>query len=696
MLLTLLYFIYVTYGLGLIADFFVKWKDNFFEKLVMRIGFGIAFFTLFGIIFDLLFIPLHFLVFFLLSTFFYGYFFYKNKSFNFFGHFKLNKLEIISIFVVFVLFIITAYMYIGGSLSYSYMENGDPWGYTTVSKVISEEMTFRADYKYNHYAEPYTQGYQILMGILHQTNDSIYLNMKFFHNFILSLGILFFFFFAKELFKNRKGQYYFALFSTIVFFSIPSWVSHFIFSLSFNMTLFLVLLYALFKINNRDNWKLVCGLVFGSILVNHFFTSFVILLFLVIYFFIKTIIDKELSKNIFEVILIGIFCFLLYFIPTTMRHPSFIFTDYVRQSHGGLEQIIFPLFSNLILLLFLIILFILFVIFIYKEKLWFKYISRYFFKKNYIKFIFIGFFIIFLIVLILPFKILEISGSADREYTFKDFFVASSQNMINNPIGWGYFISFFVLIGLIVLFLNYKDLFEKKYFDYLFILFMFILFFLLTHGKKFSISIMPFRMWTFLAIFVALICGVGIYFIFYLIKNKNFYIATFIVFIILGCIVYTSFIPKYKLNNMPWPDEQLIIPESHNFYDYIRNNFESNTKMISICRDSDFLVSYNMMPIIVDKNFNREYGRDKELKMHYDLFYERNSSQIYDFLKNYEIDYFVMGVSCVIRDLVRNQNNQQYYLEKIQNKTIEIGSYTNYFELIYSDSTNAEFLFKVK
>ena len=132
-------------------------------------------------------------------------------------------------------------MLMGGAFSYDYFEDGDPWGYAVVIDYIAENRTFSVPYHAVQYSEPYTQGYQIVMGIISQTNDSVYWTMKFFSTLIYSFGVLFIYYFSRRF----SGSEAVALLAGLFLFAVPAWVSHFIFSLHYNMTLFIVLLYVL-------------------------------------------------------------------------------------------------------------------------------------------------------------------------------------------------------------------------------------------------------------------------------------------------------------------------------------------------------------------------------------------------------------------------------------------------------------------
>ena len=195
MVLSILFFLGVTIGLSFLIDLFIDYRADIVEQFFMRIGFGISAFTILGIFLDFFGIPLHFMTFLIIAFIITISAILKKWKFSFNKWLQpiKSKNNIISYIIVFLMFCVTAYMYISGSFGYPYFENDDPWDYTVVSKVIGEGHTIRAPFKYNHYSEPYTQGYQALMGVIGQTNDSIYWTMKFFTNLIYAFSIPFFF-----------------------------------------------------------------------------------------------------------------------------------------------------------------------------------------------------------------------------------------------------------------------------------------------------------------------------------------------------------------------------------------------------------------------------------------------------------------------------------------------------------------------
>ena len=191
---SVIYFLVVTFSTGTLIDLFVrKWEADWLEKLVMRFGVGLAAMSVIGVILNLLHIPLDFRVFLGVGFFILICAIIRNKPFSSFAtrergaalsQWWKSREFWYSIFML-VLFAVTVKMYVGGTFRYDYFEDTDPWGYTVVADFISEMKTYSAPYYSIQYSEPYTQGYQIVMGVLSQTNDSIYWTMKFFTSLII-------------------------------------------------------------------------------------------------------------------------------------------------------------------------------------------------------------------------------------------------------------------------------------------------------------------------------------------------------------------------------------------------------------------------------------------------------------------------------------------------------------------------------
>ena len=653
MILSITYFIIVTLCLSFILDLFVEWNPDFFEQFFMRIGFGLAFLSVLGVILDLLYIPINAWIILAISVLFPALKLYEN------GFSKEDVIDILDVStkkkifysIILLLFLVTAYMYISGSFSYTYMENGDPWGYTAVSKVIAEEETFKADYRYNHYSEPYTQGYQIVMGVLHQTNDSMYVTMKFFHNLILALSIPFFYFVARRIFPSKEE---YALFSTIALFSIPSWVTHFIFSLSYNMVLFLLFLYSLFKIN-QNGWKYISGLVLGSLLVNHIYTATIAIIVLALFYFFKVIHSGKLHEEFIDTGYIGLATSLLFFVPSSLRH-SYYFDEFVKESHGGLEKILFPLINTPSLLYPLIIALIAGFIALRFKHYWKDYVTSLLRSDSLRYSIYALFYGVIGILTFIPTKLINIEGTASRSYSFGDFWNADP-SMINNTVGWGPVIFLLIAVAVITILLNYKKLRTDKQ-EHLFIISnVFLILLWLVFGMDHSILIMTFRIWTFLAIFSALLAGYGLYLIYKATDSFDKKTITYLIVItIIAVMVWTSFLPKYQHNTSSWPESRIMVPQSYSAYTYMRSNLPSDVNAVRLCGKSEILASYDAYPPLKDPRITPQWrgGPENTTSLQEEI-YNMSSQQIYTELNERDVEFVVLGLSCI----VEQQENQQ-------------------------------------
>lgn len=679
---SIIYFLIVTIGLGFLIDLIVKeWKAGILEKLVIRLGTGIAVFSFLGVILNLLHIPLDWKIFLAIAIviFLAAIYFRKQEilsgfKFNFS---KITKNQIYSVLVL-IMFAITAYMYIHGSFAYPWLENGDPYGYALASKYIAEQKTYSTPFHFSHYSEPYTQGYQIFMGVLHQTNDSIYWNMKFFNALIISLSILFFFYFAKNFTKNRD----IALISTFALFAIPCWVGHFIFSLNFNMALFPVFLYCLSSMRNNTKWKYIFSIIFASLLINHVNTAVTSALIFGIYYLNKVFVEETFNKELIQAGFFGIFLSLIFFIPSYVRHSEFFFNPTAQT--GGLN-IIFKFLLKLIstptyLIISIITLIIIFTLY-FKKNAWFKYIKQGFqINKIKHKIFFILLAILFLILLLPSQKLVNIKGTGTRDYTFSDFFIAQKGNLTNNPIGVGLVLMIFFSVGLLLILVHYKKLFKKENFWISTTFIWSIISLIIIFGTYFSIMYMPFRMWTFFAVFASLIIGFAVVNLLKLIKNKPIKFIVLLLFIIL--VIPTSFSQKYWHNTATWPEHQVFVLESQQFYVWLRDNgrIPKDSAVYPLCHQPSTMYGYDMNPMTWQ---NEELSELSE-KAYYRTSLNKSLEDNYDFLKRNNMDYTVLGASCVAK--------HKFDVNLVNNKIQEMANSTS-FTRIYN--TESEFLFKV-
>ena len=571
--LTILLFFSCTFFLGFTASFFVKGSDNFLERNLMRIGFGISLLPLLGIVLNIVRIPADWRIILALCAAYPIYYVARNlKKFSF--SFKLTKGDLYSIAML-AIFAFNFYVYLSGSFSYPYLDDDDSWAHTFGVKYVSMKLNIFAEETKNvSYINPYPPAYDVLLGILHQTNDSVYWTMKFFNALIVALSTIFFYFFVKEL-SGSKGK---ALFASFALASIPAFMSHFIWALSLAVPLYFVAFYALEMVKQDRKWWILSGLVMATVFTATPTHSTYFGLFFVFYIAAKAISEKKLP--VYE-LLGGVFgavlSFVFWWIPMIIQHGFY----------GTLKGLGIQVGTGV--------------------------------------------------------GALSVGGTGDKVYTFKDFFFAQSQNMINNPIGIGIVLSIIAIIGLAFLFLKLPSPnAEKKWLAIM--LAWFLLTFYAVNSAKLPIKISPFRAWMLLAIPVCMLAAEGASALMIIVRKFSGNVGRYVLLmLIIAGVYFTSTQQKIAVNTSQWPpgafwtsgDEigaylwmyQKLPKNSHVFTywndgpiigldmynchwcpdvrDYMRSGFNQSAK-----QTHDWLSSRSYQYIIIDGQTAREFGSD--------------------------------------------------------------------------------------
>ena len=336
-LFSIVFFLVVLYGFGSSVSFIAKESDDFLERNLMRLGIGLGVMLLFGFLLNVLKIPLDWRIFLglgILILIAKSYFDYrKNKTII--PKFNLNFYSILML----ILFAITLYMYVHGAFAYPYLEDDDSWSHAMSVKYVSVEKTvFTGKEVLFHYIDPYPPAYDMLLGIVHQTNDSVYWTLKFFNALIISLSIIFFYYFVK-VFSNSSKK---AFFSTLALFAIPAYLSHFIWAIALTMPLFFVAFYCTEKIRDDRNWWIITALVIMPTVTSSPTHSAYFGLFFVVYFAARLIAERRFLIYEFLAGLSGVvLAFVLWWAPTIIEHGFYkvIQTINPRASAGILNVI---------------------------------------------------------------------------------------------------------------------------------------------------------------------------------------------------------------------------------------------------------------------------------------------------------------------------------------------------------------------
>jgi hypothetical protein len=522
-LLTIVLFFVYTWGLGFSLTRLVKESENFLERNIMRVGIGLTALIVLGVILGTLRIPIDFRIFLVASLAVPLYHLIKHKAYQ---KFKLPSLKLkfshINILIVLVIFLASLFMYTSGAFKYPYLEDDDPWGHAAGAKYVSVEKTiFDPPTGYHfQYMDPYPPAYDMMFGILHQTSSSVYWTVKFFNALIISLSLLFFYFFAKEFTGSRNK----ALFSTFVLASIPAYLSHFIWAPALAMVVFFPAMYAFEMIKRNRMWKYLAGVGFAAVLLAHpthaVKLGIMIIIYLVVLKAAYFLSDKKtFFKNYIHfgiAFVVGIFLSLFWWL--------FKFGAFAEVSKGGLrsgtdvalEQI--SQSSNII------------------SKGW-RIITEVFNAEG---------------------------GTATRAYTLRDFFITQSANLINNPIGIGLVVSALAVLGTLAVIIKLSIQFKKLTFKqktYSITLLLWLIFAYLGVNSvtyNLPVGLFAFRFWMVLAVPVALIAAEGLFAIFdslktlKLDKTTTLAIKLVIVIIIVGGIGFTSTTQKYDVNTACW------------------------------------------------------------------------------------------------------------------------------------------------
>jgi len=584
---TILLFLFYCFGLGFTASFFLKNSENFLERNLMRFGFGLSLFPFLAIVLNIMRIPADWRIMLVISSIYPSYFVVKNFSkinLSNFSKVKITKTNL-SVFIMLIIFFASFYVYSTGAFSYPYLEDDDSWGHAQTAKFYSiEKNAFSETAKIIRYMTPYPPTYPIIMGILHQTNDSIHWTLKFFNALIVSLSIIFFYFFAKEFIGNKNK----ALFATFALASIPAFLSHFIWALALSVPLYFVTFYAIERIKYDKKWWIVAALVMFSTLTSSPTHSTYFGLFFVLYLMTKVILERKLLLWHIAAGALGLsLSFLFWWLPMLIRYGV----------NGVLAGVGLSISKGA--------------------------------------------------------TVLSVGGTADRVYTFKDFFFAQKQNMINNPIGIGLFLSFLTIIAVVFLFVRFKDLLKKEN-HWLVITFVWFIFTLYAvNAAKFPIKLSPFRAWMLLAIPVCILAAEGTYNLTNITKKAagNYGKYGILIILIIG-IFFTSTQQKIAVNTAIWPsggfwtyvqDEtgRVFSPELEGYL-WMRENIEPDAKVFSFvidgptigmdkficywCDDirefkktgsnktaseiNSFLKTRGYEYLIIDGQFAKEYGTD--------------------------------------------------------------------------------------
>ena len=589
---SIVFFLIVLYGFGSSISFIVRESDDFLERHLMRLGIGLGIVPAFGLLLNLLRVPLDWRIFIIASLLILAIKSYLDYRKNEFFNVKLN-VNLYSLFML-VLFAITLYMYTTGAFAYPYLEDDDSWSHAMGVKYVSIEKTVFTPELIFHYVYPYPPAYDMLMGIIHQTNDSVYWTLKFFNALIISLGIIFFYFFAREFTNSSKK----AIFSTFALFAVPAFLSHFIWALALTVPLYFVSFYCAERIKHDKKWWIAAAVVMVTTLTSSPTHSTYFGLFFILYFIGKTIAKRKIP---FYEALAG-FCglalsFFLWWIPVLRKHGLNKTLQILGIGGTGGNTSVFNILGTGDM------------VYTFSDFLCQPGTPCY-----------------------------------------------NGQNMINNPIGIGLVLSVLAVIGIFYLVMKYKEMFSKDNYYKFVILLWFALTFYAVKAAKFPIKISPFRAWMLLGIPVSLLAVESINLINSIVKsaakkltaNKMIAVASSLALIALVFygLYATSFVPKYKVNTAFWPPGAFWTSnEEIQGYVWLKDNIQEGSRVFTFV---------NNAPIIAFDKFTCHWC--PEVRDFQKNGINKTSEEIYSWLKQNKYEYLVVDGQTA-RKFGQNQTN---------------------------------------
>ncbi|MDA1196449.1 MAG: hypothetical protein O2779_00615 [Nanoarchaeota archaeon] len=422
-------------------------------------------------------------------------------------------------------------VFLNGAFNYPYFEDDDPWVHAVGVKYVSIEKKLDDPNNKLKYIDPYPPGYDAVIGTLHQTSPDIMWTMKFFNSLIIAIGIACFFFFAKTFMQSSQK----ALLATATLAMLPSYLSHFIWAHALVITLFIISLYPVLKVEEDKRWILPAVLAITGMVLTQPSQPIKYAVMFGIFLLVKSIVQKKIPVRQGLTIAGGYLLSLIWWIKNGVSFGSRVYNDqpelYINAPTG-------------------------------LAKVWAT-IQDFFPPQG---------------------------GTATRAYSFNDFFVVKSQNLINNPVGLGVAISIITLLSIAILLLAFKGMKKQKKIWTITTLFWLLFAFLGVNSLTFNlpVGLFAFRFWMILAIPVSLLTAEGIVSLSQLAKQVNIpKIATISLLLLL--IFFTAGKQKIEVNTANWPPGQMWTSNEEVAGYVWMKDLPANTKVFAYSNDEQVI-----------------------------------------------------------------------------------------------------------
>jgi len=529
----ILFLIYL-YGLGYSLTRFERFLSA--EITVMRLGIGLGAFPVLGVLLNFFHILIDWRIFLVFSLSLPVFDLFRwARSGPLWPKFTITAANIRwPFFILLGIFIFSLICYCYGPFTYPWLASDDSWYHAASIKYISTERQINIPSGVFQYINPYPPGYDLLIAVMHQTANSLSWTMKFFNGLIISLGVIFFYFFAKQLMGNKTK----ALIATFFLASIPCYLSHYIWSHSLIVTLIFPAFYLVLKAKDDRRYILAAGVVVGGILVTQptqpiKFAILYLLLLSAIY-----LVERRVDQRLIIIPIIGGMLALAWYGPVIRqyRHKELKFVS----ASGTVE--------------------------FKKSRTATRFMSGLFSPQG---------------------------GATTKKHKIYHYLFPPQRNDRNNPVGVGVVLSFFILLGILgcAHLIRKGSTHEKVY--ALTSLFWLIFTFLGCNTKTFSFpfGLFAYRFWALFAIASSLVAAQAVYECMDL-MNKG--VKTIFLTAVIAGVLWTSAYPKFITNTYIWHYGSFwSSPREIQGYLWLRFHLKPNTKVFAFTQNL-FVIGHDM------------------------------------------------------------------------------------------------------
>jgi len=592
----------------------IRLKLDFIEQFFLYLGVGLGTFPILSVIFNHLHVPLHWSIFMAVALPYPIYSILKYK--NIFSTCSTTSILIAGI--TFLHFLI----YLKGAFAYPYLEDDDPWQHAAGVKYVALKKTYSLpkNLYVSHYLEPYPPTYDVLMGILHQTNDSVNWTLKAINALLVSLSIPFSYLFIQKFLRSRKLGGIAAFLLAVN----PSFMSHFIWSQSLGIPLFFIAFFCIEHFQEKKEWFFPSVIVSSGILMSQPLCAFVFGIFFFLYMIVYSLFNRSMLKPLFLIGLVSLLLSFVYWIPAVLKYgwqlekinkvgttfASFNFKLLHYQNPPivyGINEIARARYTNYI-----------------DQPIGMGYVYFALFTLS------------FLLSLLSLFRLLS-SKSPKTTRRKKD---------MNRE-------ALFLSISLLWLLYSFFSL-EANFFHSPFIIF-------------------PYRFWVYMAIPVAILTAWGIdKIVSYLERYGILAKLSFVVLVLL--LIITSGYPKYYMQTSIWtPGANWAVPNPELVglyvmgYAKLTQLLPPDTLIYPLCQGDRFVIGFDFLSLPWDEevvNFR------KNLTMH-------TSQELYTLLKKKNYKYLIIDVGCM-HAFDNNATKFQSFVQEIVDSTTKFKVFINH------------------